>query len=156
MKNYNRIRTDGTNPDFVDLCRLLDKSLDELVGAKFQRSQYAQYNTLEHIHNVIMYYDGGTAIAAGSFKKYDDTTAELKRVFVRKEYRGQGIARKLVSSLERWASSYGYEAMILETGAPLVAAMSLYRGLGYVIIPNYGQYRDMENSICMRKRLSAQ
>jgi GNAT superfamily N-acetyltransferase len=153
MKKYSQLRTDGTNPDFRDLCRLLDENLDELVGAKFQRSQYAQYNTLEHIHNVIVCYDNDTAIAAGSFKKYDDTTAELKRVFVRKEYRGQGIARELVSSLEQWAVSYGYAAMVLETGVPLVAAMTLYRSLGYVIIPNYGQYKDMKDSVCMRKVL---
>jgi putative acetyltransferase len=155
MNTYRQIRTDGTDSDFITLCRLLDENLDEIVGTKFQRSQYAQYNTLEHIHNVILYYDGSTAIACGSFKKYDDTAAELKRVFVRKEYRGQGIARELVMSLEQWALSCGYTSMILETGELLTAAMSLYRSLGYAVIPNYGQYRDMKNSVCMRKALSA-
>jgi putative hydrolase of HD superfamily len=150
---YTIVRTDGTNEDFVELCRLLDENLDEIVGKKFQRSQYAQYNTLENIHHVIVAYDGATAVAAGSFKEYDRNSAELKRVFVRKEYRGRGISKTIVLSLEQWAFSCGYTHMILETGEPLTAAMSLYRSLGYAVISNYGQYRDMKNSVCMEKTL---
>ncbi|MFA6857099.1 MAG: GNAT family N-acetyltransferase [Treponema sp.] len=150
---YNIIRTDGTNKDFIELCRMLDENLDEIVGKKFQRSQYAPYNTLENIHHVLIAYDGTKAIAGGSFKEYDKENAELKRVFVQKEYQRQGIAKNLVLSLERWAVSCGYSQMILETGEPLTAAMSLYRNLGYSVIPNYGQYRDMKNSICMEKKL---
>ncbi|BBF43538.1 predicted acetyltransferase [Lachnospiraceae bacterium KM106-2] len=150
---YQILKTDGCNEDFKELCELLDENLDELVGRKFQRSQYAQYNTLENIHNVIIFYDGDKAIAAGSFKEYDDNTAELKRVFVRKEYRGKGLSKKLVKSIEQWANEEGYEKMILETGAPLVAAMGLYKRIGYQIIPNYGQYVTMKDSICMEKCL---
>jgi len=151
---YTAIRTDGTNADFIELCRLLDENLDELVGKKFQRGEYAQYNTLEHIHHALVFYDGTKAVAGGSFKEFDGTRAELKRVFVRKEYRGQGIAKDLVTSLERWARSCGYSRMILETGEVLSAAMSLYRGLGYAVIPNYGQYACMKNSVCMEKELA--
>lgn len=151
--SYTALRTDGKNTDFIELCRLLDENLDELVGKKFQRSQYAQYNTLEMIHHVVLFYDGAKAVAGGSFKEYDGTTVELKRVFVRKEYRGQGVSKKLVNALEEWAVSSGYERMILETGTPLAAAMGLYRRLGYAVIPNYGQYKDMPDSICMEKKL---
>ncbi|HAH62047.1 MAG TPA: hypothetical protein DCL73_08115 [Treponema sp.] len=150
---YTIVRTDGTNEDFVELCRLLDENLDEIVGKKFQRSQYVQYNTLENIHHVLIAYDGTKAIACGSFKEYDGENAELKRVFVRKEYRGQGISKTIVLSLEQWALSGGFSRMILETGEPLATAMSLYRSLGYAVIPNYGQYRCMKNSVCMEKNL---
>jgi putative acetyltransferase len=150
---YTFIRTDGTNGDFIELCRLLDEDLDEIVGEKIQRSQYAQYNTLESIHHVLVVYDGTKAVAGGSFKEFDKETSELKRIFVRKEYRGQGIANELVNSLEQWALSCGYARMILETGEPLAAAMSLYRRLGYTVISNYGQYKNMEKSICMEKKL---
>ena len=47
----------------------------------------------------------------------------------------------------------GYKYLILESGEPLVAAMALYKKLGYKVIPNYGQYKDMPESICMRKDL---
>lgn len=53
----------------------------------------------------------------------------------------------------RAAREQGYRYLILESGEPLVAAMALYRKLGYEIIPNYGQYKDMPDSICMKKKL---
>ena len=47
----------------------------------------------------------------------------------------------------------GYHYLILESGEPLIAAMALYRKIGYKVIPNYGQYKDMPDSICMKKKL---
>ena len=55
--------------------------------------------------------------------------------------------------LENIAREKGYNCLILESGAPLVAAMALYRKIGYKVIQNYGQYRDMPDSICMKKKL---
>lgn len=53
--------------------------------------------------------------------------------------------------LEDKAKKQGYSGFILETGVPLVAAMGLYKKMGYVIIDNCGQYKDMQGSICMQK-----
>ena len=55
--------------------------------------------------------------------------------------------------LENAAREQGYRYLILESGEPLVAAMALYRKIGYKVIPNYGQYKDMPDSICMKKKL---
>ena len=55
--------------------------------------------------------------------------------------------------LENIAREKGYNRLILESGAPLVAAMALYGKIGYKVIPNYGQYKDMPDSICMKKKL---
>lgn len=55
--------------------------------------------------------------------------------------------------LENAAREKGYRYLILESGEPLISAMALYRKIGYEIIPNYGQYKDMKDSVCMRKRL---
>ncbi len=55
--------------------------------------------------------------------------------------------------LEEKGQSEGYIYFILESGEPLVAAMELYRSIGYEIIPNYGQYKDMPDSVCMRKKI---
>lgn len=43
--------------------------------------------------------------------------------------------------------------MILESGEPLTAAMRLYRSMGYEVIPNYGPYVGMPESVCMEKKL---
>ena len=147
------IYTDGSNSDFIELCQSLDGFLNELVGGEENRAEYIPYNQLEDIHDVIVAYDNDVPVGSAGFKKYDDECAEVKRVFVKKEYRGKGISNKLMELLENVARKQGYRYLILESGEPLVAAMALYRKIGYKVIPNYGQYEDMPDSICMKKEL---
>lgn len=153
IAKYHFVKTDGTDSKFVDLCKCLDDQLDEIVGEKVQRKQYDQYNGLEDIHDVFLIYDGDKAIGCASYKAYDDVSAELKRVFLDKNYRGQGLAKELLRRIEADAKIAGYHFMILETGAILKEAMGLYGKTGYKIIPNYGPYVDMPISICMQKKL---
>ncbi len=99
-----------------------------------------------------MYY-GDIPVGCASFKRHDDECAEVKRVFIKEEYRGRGISKILMELLEGKGRSEGYTYFILESGEPLVAAMALYKSMGYEVIPNYGQYKDMPDSVCMRKKL---
>ena len=146
------VYTDGSSLDFMELCHELDDFLNELVGGEENRAEYILYNQLDDIHNVVVTYDD-IPVGSASFKKYDDECAEVKRVFVKEEYRNKGIANELMELLENTAREQGYRYLILESGAPLVAAMALYRKIGYKVIPNYGQYKDMSDSICMKKEL---
>ena len=145
------IYTDGRNDDFVMLCHKLDEYLNEIVGGEKQRKEYVQYNALEDIHDVILIYDDKRPIACAGFKLYDGDIAEVKRVFLTTEYRGKGISKQLMSALEDKAKRKGYSSLILETGRPLTSAMGLYQKIGYRIVDNYGQYKEMRESICMRK-----
>lgn len=145
--------TDGCNGDFIELCHGLDDFLNELVGGEENRAEYIPYNKLDDIHDVIIGYDGSIPVGCASFKKYNDKCAEVKRVFIKKEYRGRGFSNKLMELLEEEAGNKGFTYLILESGEPLVAAMALYRKIGYEIIPKYGPYKDMPDSICMRKKL---
>lgn len=147
------IYTDGDNPDFIELCHGLDDFLNELVGGEENRAEYLPYNRLDDIHNVIIAYDDTIPVGSASFKKYDNECAEVKRVFVKREYRGKGISNKLMELLENAAREQGYRYLVLESGEPLTAAMALYKKIGYQTIPNYGQYKDMPDSICMKKKL---
>jgi len=53
--------------------------------------------------------------------------------------------------LERWAAELSYEKCILETGKKQPEAIALYKKNGYKLIPNYGQYAEIENSLCFEK-----
>ena len=145
------IYTNGENPDFIELCRGLDDFLNELVGGEENRAEYVPYNRLSDIHDAIVAYDGEIPVGCAAFKKYDDECAEVKRVFIKQEFRGKGISRELMKRLENTAKEQGFRFFILESGESLVAAMSLYRKIGYEVIPNYGQYKDMPDSVCMKK-----
>jgi len=147
----NFVITNGENKDFIMLCQKLDNNLNEIVGGEKQRNQYVQYNTLKDIHDVVLLYDNDYPIACASFKVYDEGVAEIKRVFLQKDYRGQGLSKELMNQLEIRAKIQGFRKLILETGKPLVEAMGLYQKLGYKTIDNYGQYQNMSESICMCK-----
>ena len=145
--------TDGRDRNFIELCHELDDFLNEIVGGEENRAEYLQYNKLDDIHDVVVAYENDVPVGSASFKKYDDECAEVKRVFVKKEYRGRGISNILMKMLEERAREKGFKYFILESGEPLVSAMALYRKSGYKVIPNYGQYVDMEESVCMKKKL---
>lgn len=145
--------TDGRDRNFIELCHELDDFLNEIVGGEENRTEYLQYNKLDDIHDVVVAYENDVPVGSASFKKYDDECAEVKRVFVKKEYRGRGISNILMKMLEERAREKGFKYFILESGEPLVSAMALYRKSGYKAIPNYGQYVDMEESVCMKKKL---
>lgn len=147
------VRTDGKNEDFIENCRLLDMDLDRRVGKQIKREKYAKFNQLDEIREAIVVYDDGKPVGGGAIRRYDDETVELKRVFVHNEYQGQGIGSRLVSLLIEWAAQLGYRRMILETGELLAESCAVYRKLGFTVIPNYGPYADMPESLCMAKAI---
>ena len=146
------IRTDSSNKDFVDLVKLLDKELQIRDGA--EHTFYAQYNKIDKIKNVVVAFYNDTAVGCGAIKEYDISTIEIKRMFVKDEYRSKGIATKILIELELWAGELGYNKCILETGLKQPEAIHLYKKNNYTIIPNYGQYSSVENSVCMEKVLA--
>ena len=147
------VHTDGKNVDFIALCALLDSDLNEMVGGKTQREQYNRYNQLDDIRDVVLIYEGRETAGCGSFKHYAEGIAEIKRVFVRQEFRGRGFSRILMKELEEKARRAGYGKLYLETGRALETARGLYNSIGFVKRENYGPYRDMVESICMEKAL---
>ena len=154
MSEYNYVRCDGTNEDFIENCRLLDENLDRRVGRVIKRDKYKKYNQLDQIHEAIMVYHEGEAVGGGAIRAYDEATMELKRVFVRPEYQGKGAGTALVSGLIEWARELGYQRMILETGELLAESCHVYRKLGFRKIPNYGAYVNMPESLCMGRELT--
>jgi N-acetylglutamate synthase and related acetyltransferases len=147
-------RTDGKDKDFIENCRLLDMDLDRRVGKKIKRDKYKKFNRIDEIQQAIVVYEGNKAVGGGAIRRYNDEDIELKRVFVHAEYQGQGIGSKLVSLLIEWAEELGYQRMILETGELLAESCAVYKKLGFQVIPNYGPYVDMEESLCMAKELN--
>lgn len=144
-------RTDSANPDFVKLVRRLDQYLAIRNGEAIDF--FARYNKIELITHVVVVYTEGQPVGCGAMKPFSEREMEIKRMFVLPEYRGQGFAQKVLSELENWARELNYRACVLETGKDMVDAVVLYQKSGYHVIPNYGQYAQVENSVCMRKEL---
>lgn len=145
---------DGNKTDFIHLCKLLDDTLNVIAGGEENRKQYIQYNTLGSIHDVIIAYDNEIPVGCASYKFYETGVAEVKRVFVKDEYRGRGISKSMMILLENRGIEQGYKKFILETSNTFASAIGLYKSQGFYVIPNYGQYKEMEESICMEKILT--
>ncbi len=143
------IRTNSSNRDFIKLV----KELDAYLAVKDGRDHafYDQYNKLDKIKHVIVAYENDIPVGCGAIKEYDAKTMEVKRMFTLPECRGKGVAKKVLNELEKWATESGYEKCILETGKRQPEAIALYKKSGYKIIPNYGQYVSMDNSVCFEK-----
>lgn len=144
-------RTDSYNVYFRELVAMLDTFLAERDGK--DHAFYAQFNKLDNIKNTIVCFDDNEAIGCGAFKQYDETTVEIKRMFVKPSYRAKGTATKVLQELEKWAIENNFSSAILETVKNQPEAVALYKKNGYTIIPNFGQYKNVENSICMHKIL---
>lgn len=147
-------RTDTNDPALHALIALLDAELRERDGE--DHYFFAQFNKLAGLIGVIVAYDGDMEVGCGGFKQHADDAAEIKRMFVRREYRGRGLGASILSELESWASESGFTACVLETGFKQPEAIALYQHSGYEVIPNYGQYAEVESSVCMRKVISAE
>ncbi len=85
----------------------------------------------------LVVYADGRGVACGGLRALGDGTAELKRMYVVPEARGQGIGARMLALLEDEARRLGYKRVRLDTAAPLKAAHALYRGAGYHEIPAY-------------------
>ena len=144
-------RTDSDNEDFKALVKLLDADLAIRDGA--DHAFYAQYNYIDKIRNAVVAFIDNKAVACGAFKKISDSAVEIKRMYVAENLRGQGIAQKVLAELEKWAGELKFSSCILETGKKQPEAIRLYQKAGYTIIKNYGQYENIENSVCMEKKM---
>jgi GNAT superfamily N-acetyltransferase len=143
------IRTNSEDQDFVQLVRHLDADLAERDGE--DHSFYAQFNKIDKIKHAVVTYEDDRPVGCGAIKEYAPDTMEIKRMYTLPESRGKGIASKILRELEAWAVELSYKKCILETGKKQPEAIGLYKKNGYQIIPNYGQYAEIENSICFEK-----
>ena len=143
------IRTNSQNNDFVELVKYLDEELAVRDGK--DHGFYDQFNKIDKIKYVVVAYEHDEAVGCGAIKEYSPTIVEIKRMYTSPGNRGKGIATKILIELEKWAVELSYEKCILETGKRQSEAVSLYKKNGYQLIPNYGQYAGIENSLCFEK-----
>lgn len=116
-------------------------------------SFYAPLNSSDTIPTCLVAYVDGVPLGCGAFRLWRPRVAEIKRMFVDPESRGQGIGATILSELENWALELGFESAVLETSKRLTAALSLYDRAGYTFIDNFEPYVGVEDSVCLCKSL---
>lgn len=86
-----------------------------------------------------------------ALRPLDDGSCEMKRLFVRPEFRKLSIGKMLAEAIIQKAKELGYPAMKLDTISELRPALSLYRKLGFMEIPQY-RYNPLEGAVFMELR----
>jgi len=115
--------------------------------------------TAADIAMFVVAYDGETPIGCGAFRDLagdlldEQPTVEVKRMYVRPEYRGRKIGQLILRDLETRARDRGATRVRLETGTRQPEAVRLYEGAGYRQIPNFGDYVDAPASLCFERIL---
>jgi GNAT superfamily N-acetyltransferase len=145
------VKTTSENPDFVLLISALDKSLWERYPEL--KTNYWGNNVIEFNDNVVVIYLEDVPVACGCFKKYNEKTIEIKRMFVSPDARGLGLAQRILLELELLAKKQEFSISVLETLYKQKEAINLYQKVGYTIVDNYEPYVGLQNSICMRKQM---
>ncbi|WP_407411376.1 GNAT family N-acetyltransferase [Methanobrevibacter sp.] len=142
------ILTNQNDGRFLKLVEELDQGYYERIGEELSR--YEKYNEFTKPHTVLLALDLDEPIACASYRVCSENNVEFKRVYVKKEYRKKGIAYKLIKQLENTIdSSYKYSYIV--TGKNNYPAIRLYEKLDYKETPKFGQFKDDETVICMKK-----
>ncbi|MBE9466445.1 GNAT family N-acetyltransferase [Dyadobacter subterraneus] len=145
------LRTNSDNLDFVKLTSQLDIELCRIYNTNPE--DYEEYNRITGLPTVVLAYEDEEPIGCGCFKIFNDKAVEIKRMFIKENQRGKGVASSILAALEIWAKELGYEEAVLETGKGQPNAINLYKKYGYQITENYNQYDDLEISVCLKKVL---
>jgi putative acetyltransferase len=81
---------------------------------------------------------------------------ELKRMYVRPQFRGREFGKLILDRLDDHARENGINLLRLETGIHQQAAIRLYEKNGFHCIPQFGPYLNSALSLCFEKRIDAQ
>lgn len=101
---------------------------------------------------LLLAYVGNQAVGGVGLRKISDGICEMKRMYVRKKYRGKGIGRKLANKINKEARRIGYERMRLDTISTMVEAIHLYKSMGFKEIEPY-YYNPIEGTKYMELKL---
>lgn len=102
----------------------------------------------------VVAYGDGQPLACGALRPVDDTTAEVRRMYVHRDHRREGLARAVLEHLVREARRLGYARLVLETGCKQVPAMRLYEAMGFARIAPFGGYVGDPTSVCFGRDLA--
>ena len=139
-------------PDATALIAELDAHLEPLYPSESRHGFSVQKLIADSVAFFVIRVDGAPA-GCGGIKLFGTDYGELKRMYVRPQFRGLGLAKLLLDHLADYARSHKVWILRLETGIHKHAAIGLYERSGFQRIPPFGEYRDDPVSRCYEKRI---
>ena len=146
--------------DSADALALISE-LDALLNPLYAPDDRHGYNVAKllqpDVHFFVVRHNGMAAGCGGVHlfvaSSTDVAFGELKRMFVRPQFRGMGLGRKLVEHMVDFVQQRGITVLRLETGIYQKEAIALYESLGFQRIQPFGKYCVTDVSLCFEKQL---
>jgi len=140
------------SPDAQALVVELDLFLTPLYAEENQHGYSVEKLITQGVAFFVLRVDG-IAAACGGVQFFGREYGEIKRMYVRPAFRGQGLAKAMLAHLESYTRSQGVDLLRLETGIYQTEAIGLYEGNGYTRTAPFGPYEEGPFSLLYEKRL---
>lgn len=121
---------------------------DHMIGFLGEDSiYYTRYSDNENLENIWVLFIDGISAGCIAYRRRSDDTGEVKRLFIKKEYRGKGLSKRLLEAVENYAREQGCIKLFLDTRITLEPAVSVYHSFGFEIVFRQDLYIQMEKMI---------
>ena len=130
-------------PDSNDARALIEELEAYLIPLSPAESRHG-YSIEKLIKEEVPFFvirDSGTPVGCGGVKLFGTDYGEIKRMYIRPQFRGLGFAKLMLNHLAEYARSHGVAILRLETGIAQQEAIALYERSGFRSIPPFGEYK---------------
>ncbi len=134
----------------------LVEELEAHLASIYPRESRHGYSVEKLIREGVAFFlirDDATPAGCGGIQLFGTDYGELKRMYVRQQFRGLGFGKLMLDHLAEYARSRGVGLLRLETGIHQHAAIGLYEGFGFQRIPPFGEYKEDPLSRCYEVRI---
>ena len=130
-------------PDSDDARALIEELEAYLIPLSPAESRHG-YSIEKLIKEEVPFFvirDNGTPVGCGGVKLFGTDYGEIKRMYIRPQFRGLGFAKLMLNHLAEYARNHGVAILRLETGIAQQEAIALYERAGFRSIPPFGEYK---------------
>jgi putative acetyltransferase len=145
-------------PDSPDARVLIDELTAYLTPLSPPESQHG-YDIKKLIERKVDFFVvrvENVPAACGGIEFFGDEYAEVKRMYVRPQFRGRGLGKLILDNLVAYAKERGMPLLRLETGTYMTPAVRLYESYGFYRIKHFGEYWDDPLSTFFELKLALQ
>ena len=139
-------------PDAVTLINELESVLAPLYPDESRHGYSVERLIAQGVAFFVLRCDGQAA-GCGGVQIYDQEYGELKRMYVRPQFRGLGLGRQILAHLQDAAREQGVPLLRLETGIHQKEAIALYERFGFRQIRPFGAYQEDPLSLFYEKKV---
>ena len=142
-------------PDTSDALTLIAE-LESYLVPLYPRESRHGYSVEKLLREGVAFFvirEDGVAAGCGGVQLFGTEYGELKRMYVRPQFRGLGLGRLMLNHLADYSRQQGVGVLRLETGIYQEEAIGLYEGFGFQRIPPFGAYMEDPLSLFFEKRI---